>query len=75
MRHAANLFLTLILICAATCQPALAESIRWNYSYEDSLKLASRQDKPIMAGFYTTWCMYCRKLDETTYADSAVVDA
>jgi thiol-disulfide isomerase/thioredoxin len=29
----------------------------------------------MMVGFYTTWCMYCRKLDAITYADSAVVDA
>lgn len=69
-----RMLLLLILICAAVSSEALAESIRWIYSYEDSLRLASRQDKPIMVGFYTTWCMYCRKLDETTYVDNAVVD-
>jgi thiol-disulfide isomerase/thioredoxin len=74
MRQAARLFLVLILICAAVCPTAFADLIPWNHSYEDSLKLASREGKPIMVGFYTTWCTYCRKLDETTYNDSAVVD-
>ena len=74
MRHAVRAFLMLILICAAVCPAAFADSIGWVYSYEDSLKLASREGKPIMVGFYTKWCMYCRKLDETTYVDSAVVD-
>ncbi len=75
MRYGIKVFLILVLICAAVCPPAFAESIRWIYSYEDSLKLASREGRPIMVGFYTTWCMYCRKLDEVTYADGAVVDA
>ncbi len=73
MRQVARVFLILILICAAVCPKVFADSIPWNYSYEDSLKLASREGKPIMVGFYTTWCMYCRKLDETTYVDSVVV--
>lgn len=57
------------------CRPAHAESITWIYSYEDALKAASAQNKPIMAGFYTTWCGWCRKLDETSYVDGAVVAA
>jgi thiol-disulfide isomerase/thioredoxin len=74
VRNSASVFLVLILISAVVCPPAFAESIHWTYSYEDSLKLASREEKPIMVGFYTTWCMYCRKLDEVTYVDSAVVE-
>lgn len=75
MRNGTSVFLILILICGAVCPMACAESIRWIYSYEDSLKLASREEKPIMVGFYTTWCMYCRKLDAVTYADNAVIAA
>lgn len=74
MRHTVHALVILILICAAVCPTAFADSIHWIYSYEDSMKLASREGKPIMVGFYTTWCMYCRKLDEVTYVDSAVVD-
>lgn len=62
-----------ILLGLPTSTPAFAESINWIYSYEDALKLAASSGKPIMAGFYTTWCGYCRKLDQVTYVDSAVV--
>lgn len=75
MRHAAKVFLILSLVSAAVSQTSFADSIHWIYSYEDSLKLAAREEKPMMVGFYTSWCMYCRKLDETTYVDSAVVNA
>jgi tetratricopeptide (TPR) repeat protein len=64
-----------ISIAALWCAQAWADSINWTYSYEDALKLAAREGKPIMVGFYTTWCMYCRKLDQETYVDPAVVAA
>ncbi len=75
MRHTVHAFFIIILICAAVSPMAFADSIHWIHSYEDSLKLASREGKPMMVGFYTTWCTYCRKLDEVTYVDNAVVDA
>lgn len=75
MRHSVNVFSVLVLICALFCPPAIADSLEWIYSYEDALKLATREGKPIMAGFYTTWCGYCRTLDMVTYVDSMVVAA
>lgn len=67
---AASLFLA-----ALFAAPALAVSVDWVYSYEDAVKLASKEGKPIMAGFYTTWCMYCRKLDQETYVAPSVASA
>jgi tetratricopeptide (TPR) repeat protein len=62
------LWLPALFFCAA----AQAGSVNWIYSYEKALELAARENKPIMAGFYSTWCQWCRKLDTVTYADSEV---
>lgn len=73
MKLPARAFPALMLIFAAAVPAVFADALHWTYSYEDSLKRASREAKPVMAGFYTTWCGYCRKLDEVTYADGEVV--
>ena len=67
--------IVLALAILPFCRPAEAESINWIYSYEEAVKLAASKNKPIMAGFYTTWCAWCKKLDTVTYADSGVVAA
>jgi len=55
--------------------PAFADSIEWLHSYDEALKAASANNKPIMAFFYTSWCGWCRKLDAVTFKDGGVVEA
>jgi|GEM_PF-2235541 tetratricopeptide (TPR) repeat protein len=72
-RRAAVFFLALAFL--SFCPPAAAASIDWIYSYEDALKRAAKENKPVMAGFYTTWCTWCKKLDTVTYVDNDVAAA
>ena len=67
----------IVFILAAACCAGVmaADSPDWVYSYRDALKLAASRGKPILANFYTNWCGWCKKLDETTYTDSAVLAA
>lgn len=52
-------------------QPAGA--ISW-MGYTEGMKKAKETNKPVMVDFYTTWCKYCKMLDETTYKDPAIVE-
>lgn len=49
-----------------------SEAFTW-LKYDDGLKLAAKNHKPLMVDFYTDWCGYCKKMDKTTYTDSTIV--
>lgn len=57
------------------------DSISW-MSIEEINKIVEKNikknkvktDKLILVDFYTDWCGWCHKLDQTTYKDSAVID-
>lgn len=76
MRKRVILVLCAVLFCAlpasADAPAAFASAIDWTYSYDEALRSAAKTNKPIMAFFYTTWCTWCKKLDEVTFADDAV---
>lgn len=46
--------------------------IRW-MSIEEAMNLSAQNPKLIMIDFYTDWCGWCKKLDQTTYADKEVI--
>ena len=52
-------------------RPAQAE-IRW-MGMTEALAAAAKEKKFIVADFYTDWCSWCKKMDETTYKDPAVI--
>ncbi|MBC8047924.1 MAG: thioredoxin family protein [Fimbriimonadaceae bacterium] len=47
--------------------------IRW-VSIEEAMTKTAQNPKPIMIDFYTDWCGWCKKLDQTTYSDKEVID-
>ena len=51
---------------------AAGGAITWT-GYTDGMKESSETGKPVIVDFYTTWCKYCVKLDETTYKDPEVI--
>lgn len=54
---------------------AAAESaINW-LTFEEAQKLESgNSDKKFFLYFYTKWCGYCRKLEQSTFMDKSVAD-
>jgi thiol-disulfide isomerase/thioredoxin len=42
-------------------------------TYEEALAKAKAEKKLVFVDFWTTWCVFCKKLDKETYTDDAAV--
>ena len=43
-------------------------------NFNQGLALAEKQDKAILIDFYTSWCHWCKVMDEKTFKNKAVAD-
>ena len=68
----AFLVTALILIGFAGTVPA-AEGVDWKEDYRSVMRAAEKQNKLIMIDFYTSWCVYCRQLDNESFEDERIV--
>jgi thioredoxin-like negative regulator of GroEL len=65
------LFGTLLL--AACARPASAQSVQWRTDYNSARKEATEKGRPLLLDFGTEGCMWCKKLDLTTFRDPGLV--
>ena len=47
--------------------------VRFERSFDEAMKKARNQHKPVMIDFWAEWCGWCHRLDKTTYVDPTVV--
>lgn len=70
------LLATSVIITALACgspQTSGADGgVMWEKSFEAALRRAGKENKLVMVFFYTDWCGWCRRMDQTTFADSRV---
>ncbi len=76
------LLTAMVGLCAAGCgggsQAAAgggASAVAWERDLPSALARAGNEKKVVMVDFYTDWCKWCRRLDETTFADGSVQKA
>ena len=65
------LAVTLIIIIAGVA--AASESINWR-TYEEGMALSKIEKKKVFLHFYADWCGFCRKMANTTFKDSALIE-
>ena len=64
-------------LVAATCAsatPAAAQDVRWRHDYAAARKEATASGRPLLLDFGTEACVWCRKLDATTFRDRTVIE-
>ena len=49
-----------------------ADQVEW-MSWEEAMVANQKNPKKIFVDVYTNWCTWCRKMDQTTFADKEVV--
>jgi thioredoxin-related protein len=62
----------LVFAAALTGSKLQAQEVRWRTDYAAARKEATDSGRPLLVDFGTEQCVWCRKLDITTFRDPAV---
>jgi thioredoxin-related protein len=54
-------------------RPVPVTEITW-MSWDDAMKAMEKQPKKVFIDLYTDWCGWCKRMDQTTFADPQVVE-
>jgi thioredoxin-related protein len=58
-----------------TTRPLAKQPIQWNYvSFDEALALSKKAGKPAFIDVMAFWCVWCYRLDYSTYPDQEVAD-
>ena len=47
--------------------------MEWEKSWDEAFSRARAESKPVLVSFEAEWCVWCKKLETTTYRDSEVM--
>lgn len=72
---AVGLVLTILACGSPDSSRAASSALPWEESLDGALRRATAENKLVMVFFYTDWCGWCRKMDDSTFADGRVQQA
>ena len=67
-------FIVLIASLACFGGPAQGDEIAWSTDIEASLQQAASTGQPVLLEFTAPWCVYCKRMEKTTFVDPKVVN-
>jgi uncharacterized protein YyaL (SSP411 family) len=50
-----------------------AQEVKW-YTFEEAVELNKKEPRKIMIDVYTSWCKYCKDMDNNTFANEIIAD-
>jgi len=68
------LLLAGLVLAAGGGASASAKAIEW-HTYQDGMARGKFEKKQIFLHFYADWCMFCKKMQQTTFQDPEVIDS
>jgi len=63
-----------LILSVGASTPAANNAIEW-HTYKDGMARGKFEKKQIFLHFYADWCVYCKKMEKTTFKDPEVVNA
>ena len=48
-----------------------APPVVW-HGFDEGLALAAKEKKPVVVDFYTSWCVWCKRMDQRTFSDPGI---
>jgi thiol:disulfide interchange protein len=51
----------------------IATALEWEESWDRAFKRARAENKLVMVEFYADWCVWCKRMESTTFRSSQVV--
>jgi len=69
-----RIMLVAFALLASSTQHVAANEIPWSTDIEGSLQQAASTGQPVLLEFTADWCMYCKRMEKTTFVDPRVVN-
>jgi hypothetical protein len=66
-------FLKILLLSIMLSTSAYAKQPDWQYWSDQTIAQAKQENRLILIDLTAKWCMYCKKMEQTTYTDDAVI--